>query len=58
MHPVLIIGAGVSGLTLAQGLRLRSIPFRIFEHRPDSLTAQGHRFRLSKGAVVALKSVL
>ncbi|KAI1137435.1 FAD/NAD(P)-binding domain-containing protein [Hypoxylon sp. FL0543] len=55
--PVLIIGAGVAGLTLAQGLRLRSIPFRLFERYPLR-SSQGHRFRISKDGQAALSSVL
>jgi len=35
--PVIIIGAGVSGLTLAQACRKENIPYRIFE-RDDSAT--------------------
>lgn len=57
-QPVLIIGAGVAGLALAQGLRLRSIPFRIFERRAKSHVRQGHRFRISREGQDALKSVL
>ncbi|KAI0116598.1 FAD/NAD(P)-binding domain-containing protein [Hypoxylon sp. NC0597] len=55
--PVLIIGAGVAGLVLAQGLRLRSIPFRLFERYPLH-SSQGHRFRISKDGYAALNSVL
>ncbi|KAI0426551.1 FAD/NAD(P)-binding domain-containing protein [Xylaria sp. FL1042] len=48
-HPrVLMVGAGLAGLTLAQGLRQRSIAFRLFERRPRSYGSQGHRFRISK----------
>jgi 2-polyprenyl-6-methoxyphenol hydroxylase-like FAD-dependent oxidoreductase len=36
--PVLIIGAGISGLLLAQQLRKLSIPFQIFEREPDVQT--------------------
>ncbi|KAH7384009.1 FAD binding domain-containing protein [Pyrenochaeta sp. MPI-SDFR-AT-0127] len=36
--PVLVIGAGVSGLLLAQQLRMSKIPFRIFERDNDLLT--------------------
>ena len=36
LGPVLIIGAGVCGLTIAQGLRNANIPFRIFESGDDS----------------------
>jgi len=56
--PVLIIGAGISGLTLAQGLRLRSIPFRLFERHAQSHSSQGHRFRISPDSVTALDSIL
>ncbi|CAI6246206.1 unnamed protein product [Periconia digitata] len=55
---VLIMGAGVAGLVLAQGLRLRSIPFRLFERHPPSHQAQGHRFRISSEAQMALERVL
>ncbi|CAG8981829.1 hypothetical protein HYALB_00013992 [Hymenoscyphus albidus] len=56
--PVLIIGAGISGLALAQGLRLNSIPFRLFELRPRSHGSQGHRLRISPETVTALDSIL
>ncbi|KAK7707984.1 hypothetical protein SLS64_006806 [Diaporthe eres] len=56
--PVLIIGAGVAGLTFAQGLRLRSVPFRIFERHARSHVKQGHRFRTSRDGQAALDSVL
>ncbi|KAM0700249.1 hypothetical protein Q7P35_011969 [Cladosporium inversicolor] len=36
-NPVIIVGAGVSGLTLAQACRKEHIPYRIFE-RDDSAT--------------------
>lgn len=56
--PVLIIGAGVSGLTIGQGLLQRSIPFRIYEANPRTCVTQGHRFRLSNDALSALDSIL
>jgi 2-polyprenyl-6-methoxyphenol hydroxylase-like FAD-dependent oxidoreductase len=36
--PVIIIGAGISGLLLAQQLRKLEIPFQIFEREKDVLT--------------------
>ncbi|KAI1822700.1 FAD/NAD(P)-binding domain-containing protein [Xylaria intraflava] len=56
--PVLIIGAGVAGLALAQGLRLHSVAFRLFERHPRSHVSQGHRFRITKDGQSALNSVL
>lgn len=41
-QPVLIIGAGVTGLTLAQTCQKRQIPFQIFE-RDDSAVHSQHR---------------
>lgn len=38
--PVIIIGAGVSGLTLAQACRKENIPYRIYE-RDESATSRG-----------------
>lgn len=58
-RPILIIGAGVSGLTLAQGLSKHGIPFELYE-RDASVTAraQGYRFRLSDDGLQALKQNL
>ncbi|KAI2778465.1 FAD/NAD(P)-binding domain-containing protein [Daldinia loculata] len=56
--PVLIVGAGVAGLTLAQGLRLSSIAFRLFERHPQSYPFQGHRFRISNETHTALSNLL
>lgn len=42
MH-VLIIGAGIGGLTLAQGLRKQGISFEIFE-RDASAEARGQGY--------------
>lgn len=56
--PVLIIGAGVAGLAIGQGLLQQKIPFKIFEANAHSGTSQGHRFRLSREALGALHSLL
>ena len=55
---VVVVGGGVAGLALARGLRLRSIPFRLFERYPQSHSSQGHRFHISKEGHDALLSVL
>ncbi|VUC35625.1 unnamed protein product [Clonostachys rosea] len=57
--PVLISGAGLASLLLAQSLRRSNIPFRIFE-RDASLVfrAQGYRLRLSTEGLDAIESVL
>ena len=57
--PVIIIGAGISGLALAQSLLRRQIPFRIYER--DAVfnqRAQGYRVRLNADGINALKSCL
>lgn len=56
-RPILIIGAGVSGLCLASGLRKNTaLPLRVFE-KDSSLHArsQGYRFRVSGEGIGALK---
>ncbi|KAF2089002.1 2-polyprenyl-6-methoxyphenol hydroxylase [Saccharata proteae CBS 121410] len=59
IQPVLISGAGLSGLLLAQGLKQASIPFRMFErdpcigHRP-----QGYLIRIHGDGITALRSAL
>ena len=59
LDPVLIIGAGVGGLALAQGLALNDIPFRIFERDPQLHgRRQGYRFRVSEEGIEALKQNL
>lgn len=54
--PILIIGAGVAGLVIAQGLRKHNIPFSLFERQPRAQPAQGHRFRISAEALDGLLS--
>ncbi|KAH7361635.1 hypothetical protein B0T11DRAFT_76472 [Plectosphaerella cucumerina] len=59
VKPVLISGAGIASLLLAQSLRIANIPFKIFE-RDASFTfrAQGYRLRLSTEGLDAIESVL
>ena len=57
--PVLILGAGISGLALAQALLRQKIPFRIFER--DNLLnqrSQGYRVRIQSEGIHALKGSL
>jgi 2-polyprenyl-6-methoxyphenol hydroxylase-like FAD-dependent oxidoreductase len=56
---ILIIGAGIGGLKLAQGLKKHGIPFRLYE-RDTSLTSrtQGFRFPVSDEGIDALQECL
>lgn len=57
--PVLISGAGIASLLLAQSLRLSNIPYRIFERDASFVfRAQGYRLRLSTEGLDAIESVL
>lgn len=57
--PVLISGAGVASLLLAQSLRNANIPFRIFERDASfAFRGQGYRLRLSTEGLDAIESVL
>lgn len=57
--PILISGAGISSLLLAQSLRLSRIPFILFERDASfSFRAQGYRLRLSSEGLDAIESVL
>ncbi|KAH3906782.1 elsinochrome C biosynthesis cluster protein B elcB [Parastagonospora nodorum] len=57
--PVLIIGAGISGLCLAQYLHKHAIPFVVFERDPSSEhRPQGYRLKLEADAAAALRESL
>ncbi|RFU31575.1 hypothetical protein B7463_g4763, partial [Scytalidium lignicola] len=55
--PVIIIGAGVVGLTLAQALKQHNIPFEIYERDPHIERAKGWGITIH-WALPALKSCL
>ena len=57
--PILIIGAGISGLALAQGLLKACIPFRVFERDPGlTIPVQGYRVRINGTGQAALEQIL
>lgn len=58
-QPILIIGGGLGGLTLGQGLRKIGLPFQIFE-RDASIGSrpQGYRIKINGEGLEALKASL
>lgn len=57
--PILISGAGLASLLLAQSLRASGIPFKIFERDASFVSrAQGYRLRLSAEGLDAIEAVL
>ena len=54
--PIIIVGAGVSGLAFAQGLASEGIPFKVFESDPSlDARTQGYRVRISDAGIEALE---
>lgn len=57
--PILIIGAGLSGLCLAQGLSQAGIPYAVYERDPaPGYRRQGYRLHIDSRGDDALRSVL
>jgi 2-polyprenyl-6-methoxyphenol hydroxylase-like FAD-dependent oxidoreductase len=57
--PVIIVGSGLGGLALAQGLQTAGIPFRVYER--DSAVnqrTQGYRIRINDVGLDALRQTL
>ncbi|KAJ0409633.1 hypothetical protein P43SY_008505 [Pythium insidiosum] len=56
---VLIVGGGIGGLCLAQGLKKHGIPFTVFERDPaPNYRTQGYRLRINSSGYEALKANL
>lgn len=56
---VAIVGCGISGLCLAQGLKLRGIDFHLYERDPSRETRnQGYRITVDENGLKALEACL
>lgn len=57
--PIIICGAGISGLVLGQGLKKANISFKIFERDPAlNVRSQGYRVRINSVGIDALEETL
>lgn len=57
--PVLVIGGGIGGLCLAQGLKKNGVDFLVFERDvTEDWRPQGYRLKLEDDAAAALKETL
>lgn len=57
--PILIIGGGLAGLSLGQGLKAAGIPFKILERdQAASFRAQGYRIHIDQQGGDALRQLL
>jgi 2-polyprenyl-6-methoxyphenol hydroxylase-like FAD-dependent oxidoreductase len=58
-HHVLIVGGGIGGLCLAQGLKKHGVPFTVFERDPTpDYRPQGYRLRINSDGYDALEAAL
>ncbi len=57
-QPILISGAGLSGLLLAHSLHLSNIPFEVYEQDNANARFQGWRICITQDGIDAITSVL